>query len=292
MSIHAIIHPESIIRLRICILSILLIVLRSFCYGQDNYEIQVYGSDLVPVGSTMIELHSNYTAIGSTMINDGVRPTQGAEHETIEITHGFTPWFEVGFYYFSSFNPKYGYQWVGDHIRPRFAVPESLNWPVGLSLSTEFGYQRPEYCDDEYTLELRPIIDKKIKKWYFSLNPVIDYAFKGFDAGKGGEFSPNVKFSFDVTKEVALGLEYYGSLGPVTGFFPYQQQQHQVFPAIDLNLSPDWEFNFGVGKGFTSSTDGLIFKMILGRRLSGNNGHKMKKQLYEHKPHNKIFFQG
>ena len=267
------------IRLRICILSLLMMAFWSFCFGQDNYEIQVYGSDMVPVGSTMIELHSNYTAIGSTMITDGVRPSQGAEHETIEITHGFTPWLEVGFYYFSSFNPKYGYQWVGDHIRPRLSVPESLNWPVGLSLSTEFGYQRPEYCDDEYTLELRPIIDKKIKKWYFSLNPVIDYALKGYDAGKGAEFSPNFKFSFDVTKEVAAGLEYYGSLGPVTGFFPYQQQQHQVFPAIDLNLSPDWEFNFGVGKGFTSSTDGLIFKMILGRRLSGSNGHKMKKQL-------------
>ena len=268
--------PELKIQLKIFISCLCAIVVSAICYGQDNYEIQAYGSDLVPVGSTMIELHSNYTALGSTMINDGVRPTQGAEHETIEITHGFTPWFEVGFYYFSSLNPKYGYNWVGDHIRPRFAVPECLNWPVGLSLSTEFGYQRPEYSSDEYTLELRPIVDKKVKKWYFSLNPAMEYAFKGFDAGKGWEFSPNFKFSYDVTKEVALGLEYYGSLGPVFAFSRYQQQQHQIFSAIDLNLSPDWEFNFGVGEGFTKSTDGLIFKMILGRRLSGNNGHKMK----------------
>ncbi len=224
----------------------------------------------------MIELHSNYTAIGSTMITDGVRPTQNAEHETIEITHGFTPWLEVGFYYFSSYNPHYGYNWVGDHIRPRVSIPESMNWPVGLSLSAEFGYQRPEYCNDEYTLEIRPIIDKKIGKWYLALNPVADYAFKGTDAGKGLEFSPDFKVSYDITKEIAFGLEYYGSFGPVDQFSPFQQQQHQVFPAIDLNLSPDWEFNFGVGKGFTSATDGLIFKMILGRRLGGNSGHKMK----------------
>ena len=264
------------IQIRIYISCVVAIMLYCDCYGQDNYEIQVYGSDLVPVKSTMIELHSNYTAIGSTMITDGVRPTQGSEHETIEITHGFTPWFEVGFYYFSSFNPKYGYNWVGDHIRPRFAVPESLNWPVGLSLSAEFGYQRPEYSNDEYTLELRPIIDNKINKWYFSLNPVLDDAFKGYNAGKGAEFSPDFKFSYDVTKEVALGLEYYGSLGPIIGFSPYQQQELQIFPAIDLNLSPEWELNFGVGKGFTKSTDGLIFKMILGRRLAGDKGHKMK----------------
>ena len=29
--------------------------------AQDNYEIQVYGSETVPTGKTMVELHSNYT---------------------------------------------------------------------------------------------------------------------------------------------------------------------------------------------------------------------------------------
>ncbi len=35
---------------------------------------------------------------------------------------------------------------------------------------------------------------------------------------------------------------------------------------------PKWEFNFGVGVGLTRSTDHLIFKMIIGRRLTF--GHK------------------
>src|SRR5947207_11497312 len=29
--------------------------------AQDNYEIQVYGSETVPAGATMVELHSNIT---------------------------------------------------------------------------------------------------------------------------------------------------------------------------------------------------------------------------------------
>jgi len=243
-------------------------------YGQDNYEIQVYGSDLVMPGYTMVELHSNYTANGSITIEDGVRPTQGAEHETIEITHGFNDWLEVGFYYFSTLNPGYGYNWVGDHIRPRVAAPESWKLPVGLSLSTEFGYQKSDYSSDIYTLEIRPIIDKKIGRWYFSLNPVLDYSFKGANAGKGGEFSPDFKFSYDISKKVAFGLEYYGSLGPVTGFFPVAQQEQQIFPAFDLDLDPRWEVNFGAGYDFTNSSDHLIFKVILGRRLG--NG-KVKK---------------
>ena len=34
-------------------------------FGQGNYEIQVYGSDTVSPGNTMVELHSNFTLNGS-----------------------------------------------------------------------------------------------------------------------------------------------------------------------------------------------------------------------------------
>ena len=46
--------------------------------AQDNYEIQVYGSDLVDAGHTMVELHSNFTMDGSKAIADGVYPTNHA----------------------------------------------------------------------------------------------------------------------------------------------------------------------------------------------------------------------
>ena len=62
--------------------------------AQDNHEIQVYGSELFDPGHTMVELHSNFTIDGSKTIIDGVYPTNHAEHETVEITHGFTDYFE------------------------------------------------------------------------------------------------------------------------------------------------------------------------------------------------------
>ena len=110
--------------------------------GQDNYEIQVYGSETVAPNRTMVELHNNYTLSGSKQTSDGMWPTQGAWHETIEITHGWTPWFETGFYIFTSIPRDRGWNWVGDHIRPRVRVPESWHWPVGASISLEAGYQR------------------------------------------------------------------------------------------------------------------------------------------------------
>lgn len=47
-----------------------------------------------------------------------------------------------------------------------------------------------------------------------------------------------------------------------------QQQQQQIFAVTDLNFSPKWEFNFGVGVGLTGATDHLLVKMIIGRRVT------------------------
>jgi hypothetical protein len=80
-------------------------------------------------------------------------------------------------------------------------------------------------------------------------------------------FSPNVKVGYDITKQVNAGFEYYGALGPVTGFDALRQQQQQIFAVTDLNVSPKWELNFGVGVGLTGATDHLLVKMILGRRV-------------------------
>lgn len=236
--------------------------------AQDNYEIQVYGADTVEPGSTMLEFHTNFTAQGSTAVVNGVAPTNHAVHETIEITQGVNDWFETGFYIFTSARAGDGWDWVGDHIRPRFRIPEKWHWPVGVSLSNEVGYQRPKFSEDTWTWEMRPIVDKKIGPWYLSFNPTIEKALHGQNVEQGFEFSPNAKISYDFTKVITAGLEYYGAVGPILGFDPLAEQQQQFFPSIDLNVSPEWELNFGVGWGVTRSTDHLIVKAIIGRRFT------------------------
>lgn len=247
-------------------------------FGQENYEIQVYGSETVDPGSTMFELHSNFTFQGNKNSVDGLEPTNHQLHETVEITHGFTPWFETGFYVFTSAKSGYGWEYVGNHIRPRVRVPESWHWPVGVSLSTEFGYARPRFTTGPWSIELRPIIDQKVGRLYWSVNPTVDRSFTGIDSKNGWGFAPNVKVSWDVNRRIAAGLEYYGGVGPVTKWDPIDEQSQQFIPAIDLNFSENWEFNFGMGVGVTRSTDHLLVKMILGRRFRwGGRGHSTGK---------------
>jgi hypothetical protein len=252
---------------------LLLICLSARLSAQGNYEIQVYPAETVARGSTMVELHSNFTFEGSKGVADGVRPTNHQLHETIEITHGFNDWFETGFYIFTSIQSGYGWDWVGDHIRPRVRVPERWHWPVGVSLSTELGYQRAVYSPDTWTWEIRPIIDKQYKRLYVAFNPAVDRSFHGPSVPRGVEYSPNFKIGYDITKKINAGFEYYGALGEIGNFDPLHEQQQQMVPSIDLNLSENWEFNFGIGVGVTAGTDHLLVKMILGRRFGLKPAH-------------------
>ena len=169
--------------LRLFLIAVLVALLPGLAVAQVNFEIQVYGSETVAPGTTMVELHSNSAIQGTTRVEDGVLPTQNAIHETIEITHGWTSW------------------------------------------------------------------------------------FKGPGTKTGIEFTPAAKVSYDLTKVVSPGIEYYGTLGPVGNFLPASRQQQQLYGVVDLNVDPRWEINFGIGGGLTLATDGLIIKMILGRRF-------------------------
>ena len=235
--------------------------------AQANYEIQVYGSETVAPQNLMAELHSNFTIDGQKQTSDGTYPTNHQLHETIELTEGLNEWSEVGFYVFNSSQDGHGVQWVGDHIRPRVKVPDSWNWPVGVSISTEIGFQRSAYSPDTWTWEIRPIIDKAIGRWYFAVNPAFERTLHGPGVNDGWGFAPSCKISYDFSRVISGGIEYYADNGQIGRFAPLRDQQQQLFLVADLNVSPLWEINFGIGVGGTAATDHLIVKMILGRRF-------------------------
>jgi hypothetical protein len=63
---------------------------------------------------------------------------------------------------------------------------------------------------------------------------------------------------------VALGFEYYATLGPLTAILPWKEEQQQVFEVVDLVSVDRLEVNFGVGEGLTESSAGLVVKAIFG----------------------------
>ena len=236
--------------------------------SQGAYEIQVYASPVMPKGATIVELHSNYTIKGNKLVIEGVRPTYKALNETIEVTTGVLKNYEMGFYLYQSIPDSGGYTVVGVNFRHRVQVPDSWNWPVGVSLSAEVGYQKRDYNISPWNGEIRPIVDKQIKNLYLALNPTLELSFQNNDEkGEAVQFAPNFKAYYLLTQVIGIGFETYHNFGPVFNWSSSELQEHQIFATVDLFWSPLWEFNVGLGWGLNDNTDPLVAKLILGRRF-------------------------
>src|SRR5262245_57224627 len=94
--------------------------------AQDLFEIQVYPYQTVPPGRTMVELHNNFIADGTKVAPPGEFALHHQAHSTLEVTHGFTEYFEcAGYLVTASHVPGRGGEYAGARIRPRFRFPES-----------------------------------------------------------------------------------------------------------------------------------------------------------------------
>jgi hypothetical protein len=193
-----------------------------------------------------------------------------ATHESLELVTGLSAWSEVGAYLFSSEQRSPLAEVIGGSIRAKVRIPDSWHWPVGVALSTEVERDDPRFTNDPWSLEIRPVIERALGRWYLSANPTLERTLQGTGVVNGLEFSPSAKASFDFSPLVSGGVEYYGAYGKIGGFAPPASRLQQVFGTVDLHLSPVWEVNAGVGAGATSATNHLVAKLILGRRISWN----------------------
>ena len=244
-----------------------LLLLPAIARGQDLFEIQVYPYDTVPPHNTMVEVHMNFFPSGTKQAAPGEFVNDNQFHLSLEVTHGLSKYFELAGYVITAYVPDAGPKFAGARIRPRFRLPAEWRLPFRVSVSTEVGFNKHQFEANTITLEIRPILERELGRWYLSFNPVIAKALRGPDAGHAPTFEPGVKVSYAVTKKIEPGVEYYADTGPITHFETPRDQHHLIFPTLDLNVSPDWELNFGVGRGLTGSSERWVVKWIVGYRF-------------------------
>jgi hypothetical protein len=103
-------------------------------------------------------------------------------------------------------------------------------------------------------------------------NPILDQDLAGSDAGQGPSFQPAVKAARTVGP-VALGFEYYATLGPLSAILPWRDEEQQVFEVVDLLSIDRLELNFGVGEGLTAASEGIVVKAIIGYSFEPSDSH-------------------
>ena len=212
----------------------------------------------------------NYVARGTRQFDGAVAPTNRVFHLTLELTRGITDNFELAGYLLTAQRPGGGFEYGGARVRPRVRAPARWKLPVDLSLSLEFGFARSAYDANSATLEIRPVIEKTFHRWRLSFNPVVGRALRGPDTAEGFDFEPGAKVAYFLKpRRLNVGVEYYGSVGPITGFLPGGEQVHLLFPSADIFFTPRVMLNLGVGFGLTGAGERLIVNRVLKNSVFG-----------------------
>jgi hypothetical protein len=244
----------------------------SLARASDPFEIQVYDGTANAPGVPGIELHLNDWATGNREATPPELPLHGQFHATLEPSFGLFPFWELGAYLQGAVRTDDGVvDWAGAKLRSKFVTPPSFDphWRLGVNL--ELSYVPASYDHDRWGSEIRPIIAWHSDDWLFVFNPILDQPLAGSDSSQGPSLQPAAKVSRAVGP-IALGLEYYATLGPLTAMLPWRQQQQQVFEVIDLLSIQRLEVNFGVGEGLTACSGGVVIKAIVGYEFDLTSG--------------------
>jgi hypothetical protein len=230
----------------------------------DPFEIQVYDGTADAVGVFGLELHLNDWATGNRTAIPPETPLHGQFHATLEPSFGVLPFWEIGAYLQSAVRTDEGrVDWGGAKVRSKFVTPPDWNAHWRLGVNIELSYLPPTFDRDRWGSELRPIVAWHDEAWLFVFNPILDQALAGPGAAGGPSFEPAWKVARTLGP-VAVGIEYYATLGQLTAIAPWSAQEQQIFEVLDVVSVKHFELNFGVGEGLTRSSAGLVVKAIVG----------------------------
>jgi hypothetical protein len=227
-------------------------------------EIQVYTDDINKPGDFGLELHVNTTPSGrGTPAYPGDVPPLHSLRVTPEFSYGITRDFEAGFYLPGGRDRDGNWFVSGAKLRlkwlPLQPDEEKGGWYAGANL--ELSSLDEKYSESRYSSELRTIFGYRAPQWLIGVNPIFEWNLSpGFRYG-GPEFTLAVKAMHDVRPGIALGMEYYDSIGRITDTLPHGEQEQTLYFAIDVDRKP-WVFNAGIGRGLTGATDRWTLKAI------------------------------
>ena len=234
------------------VLAATLVLVNSAASAGESAFAYVYTTDLLPQGAKEIE---QWVTVRHQQIGGSFDQIEGRT----AFEYGLADNLQVAFYA--------NYAWTHAFQNGPFGATTPGEPFADFAADPNLPFNQTRFEPNSQTLEIRPIFERQDGRLYLSINPDLGLAIKGPDAGSAPEFEPNIKAGWDLTRRIAAGMEYYAETGPVKHFNPLSEQHHILFPALDLSVSPDWELNFGIGKGLTSASEHWIVKSIVGYRF-------------------------
>ena len=234
--------------------------------AQNLFEVQVFPDETIGRGAMEVEFQN---VLIPAWTGPGGLATTGHVHFSVELTRGWTDWFETGVFLETAPDVDDRHPALaGWHVRPKFRIGAWHRFPFHVSTSVEYAFF--ENAGDRafrQALAVTPIFEHHNRSWELSLNPGFEIPIRGPEAGTGPVFEPSAKIASRAAELVSVGVEYYAETGSIRHIDPLSAQQHLVFGAVDVGSKSAWNLNVGLGRGLTGGTEHWVLKSILGVKL-------------------------
>ena len=229
-----------------------------------NDEIQVYTDDINKPGEFGLELHVNTTPAGrSTPDYPGDSIPRHGLRLTPEFSYGINKDLEAGLYLptvreadgsFSASGAKLRLKWLP--VKP---AEDNPGYYAGVNV--ELARVDKRYSDSPVSSEVRFISGYRADNWLLGFNPILGWDLSPGYRNGGPDMVMGFKAAHDVAPGIALGAEYYSSVGKLNHPLPHSLQDNTLYLVMDFDRKP-LAFNVGVGRGMTGATDQWTVKAI------------------------------
>jgi hypothetical protein len=231
-------------------------------------EIVVFTDEFEKKGAVGYELHLNYAARARKTPD---YPGEQAPHHVFrvmpEIVWGLSEKWNLGLHFPLSYDPatksakldgakvRLHYLNVNEHS-PDSATFYGVNYEVSA-------YSK-RITESRYNAELRGIVGVRAGDWKFTVNPILTKALSDNPNGKHLEFEVFGQALRSFGEDFAVGIEHYSSLGRLSNPTFGSQSEQITYLVTDFKTKHHFDIHLGIGHGWTSPTDKLVFKALIG----------------------------
>lgn len=226
-------------------------------------EIQVYLNDINPKGGFGLDVHVNDVLSG-----DGSPDYPGAQSSlhrlrvTPEWSWSATDNLELGAYLPLATLDAAGHLRIdGWKVRVKW-LPRHPEKGFYYGINYEVGRVDHGLDQNPWNNEIKLIGGWEGDHWILGANANIDFALSG-PARTPAELQWATRIGYKLPGKTVVGLESYNGLGSIRDFGHLARTEHSTFLSVDTVIGK-WNLNAGVGKGYGTSKDDVIVKLIIG----------------------------
>jgi hypothetical protein len=230
------------------ILVFLLCRLWTVAAAQDSFHIRVHEYEPIP-GEFVFEEHTNYIGVGTKSPNGVVAPTNNQLHLAQEFTAGLTRNFSMGAMLLDARRVDGAVEYAGWKLLPHLYAPANWRLPAEIGVVAEFTVQPKTYADGAGQIEIHPILQKCVGNFVFIANPSFGRTLNPSGENQGWTFNPALRSTYDVSKRLTMGVEYYSQ----------SMSFHGAHTTVDIKVAGNIVLSLGVNAGPKAAQTHLVY---------------------------------